>query len=249
MGWASRTGFWICLAAMAALGALEAFHGEALPGLHAYPEATPVWALRASGGVLALAAMATLAAPRFGGLVLASTWVVACAFALAAALASPGNLLGYVPVAETTMFAMFALWRSSGARAWTAIRIVFGAMLLLFGVIHLTNREVIASLIPEWMPGVGIWPWITGGGSALAGLACLAGRLVGLAAGAVALMYASWLPLVHATRLIGDPASLFEWTFALTAVALAGVALAIAGYEPAMTAVSVWAPHSAQEPS
>ena len=41
-------------------------------------------------------------------------------------------------------------------------------------------------------------------------------------------MYGAWLPIVHAPRLLASPDSAFEWTFALTALALAGVALAVA---------------------
>jgi hypothetical protein len=249
MGSAKRAGVWICLSAMVALGALEAFYRELLPGLHAYPEGVATWLLRASGLTLAFAAIATATDWRIGALLLAACWLIACSLALSAALGAPGDALGYVPFAEAAVFAAFALWRCDERRAWLLLRLAFGAMLLLFGGIHLANRETIASLIPVWMPGAAYWPWLTGGGSVLAGAACVAGRSVQFVAGAVALMYASWLPLVHAQRLFADPASLFEWTFALTAVALAGIALAIAGYAPVATAVSGRAPHSAQDPS
>jgi hypothetical protein len=95
-------------------------------------------------------------------------------------------------------------------------------------VIHLTQRDLIATLIPAWIPVRSYWPWLTGGVSVAAGLACLVGRGTTWGAGFIAFMYLAWLPLVHAPRLLGVPGSLFEWTFALTALALAGVALAVA---------------------
>lgn len=249
MGWTKRAGIWICLSALFALGALEAVCGDPLPGLHAFPETTDEWLVRASGAFLALSAAAAFAQPHIGALPLALSWVWACVLAAIAALGSPTDLLGYVPVAEMAAFVAFALWRRDERRAWPVMRIVFGLMLILFGMIHLMHRETIASLIPEWIPHAAYWPWLTGGGSAVAGVACLIGRGVSIATGAVALMYASWLPLVHAPRLMADPANLFEWTFALTAVALAGVALATAGYASVTIAVSGRPPHSAQEPS
>ncbi len=248
MLWVKRAGVWICLSAMLALGVLEATYGDPLSGLHAFPDASVEWLVRGSGVLLALSAVATLALPRIGALLLALSWVAACVLATIAALGSPDDLLGYVPVAETAAFLAFALWRWDETRIWPILRVAFGAMLILFGVIHLMHREAIGSLIPEWIPGASYWPWLTGGGSVLAGLACVLDRGVASAAGAVAVMYLSWLPLVHAPRLLGEP-SLFEWTFALTAIALAGVALAIAGYAPVTTAVSARLPHSAQEPS
>lgn len=249
MGWMKRAGVWICLLAMIALGAFEALYGEPLPGLHAYPEGTADWLVRVSGALVALAAVVTAIVRRIGAPSLAASWLLPFGFALVAALGSPNDALVLVPVAETAVFAAFALWLWEEARTWLILRFVFGAMLLLFGAIHLLHRETIASLIPEWIPGAAYWPWLTGSGSALAGAACVAGRGVRFAAGAVALMYVSWLPLVHAQRLTAAPASLFEWTFALTALALAGAALAIAGYAPVTTAVSGRPPHSAHEPS
>jgi uncharacterized membrane protein len=216
----------IAIAAFAGLGLVELIHGSALPGLHPLDDSTPTWVVRGSGALLAAGAIAMLFGPT-AGLMVAALWLAAFALALAAA-SGASDVLAWPPAAETIVFSAFAIWRWDDARGWLILRLLLGAMLVLFGAIHLTQRDLIATLIPDWIPVRSYWPWLTGGVSVAAGLACLAGRGTTLGAGAIAFMYLAWLPLVHAPRLLGAPGSLFEWTFALTALALAGVAFAVA---------------------
>jgi uncharacterized membrane protein len=216
----------IAIAAFAGLGLLELIHGSALPGLHPLYDSTPTWAVRGSGALLAAGAIAMLFTPA-AALLVAALWLGAFALALVAAV-SASEVLAWVPAAETIVFGAFAIWRWDDARGWLTLRLLLGVMLVLFGAIHLTQRDLIATLIPDWIPVRSYWPWLTGGVSVAAGSACLVGRGTTLGAGAVAFMYLAWLPLVHAPRLLGAPGSLFEWTFALTALALAGVAFAVA---------------------
>jgi uncharacterized membrane protein len=224
----TMVGVWVFALASAGLGAAEAIWGQWLPGLHDLPEAAPVWFIRAAGVALALTSLA-LPLTRLAAFGAAVLWSVALAFGAFATVSDAMNPVAWVPVAECAAFAAFAFWCADDARGWVVARAVFGVMLVLFGAIHLAQREMIASLIPDWIAFGAYWPLVTGTLSVVAGLACLTGRGVPFGAGAVALMYLSWLPLVHAPRLFVDAASLFEWTFALTALALAGVALAISG--------------------
>lgn len=95
-------------------------------------------------------------------------------------------------------------------------------MLFLFGAVHLTEHAFVASLIPQWLPLQPYWPWITGTTMILAAIALFTGKFGRPMTIAVAAMFLSWLPLIHAARLLANPASPFEWAFATTAVALAG---------------------------
>jgi uncharacterized membrane protein len=216
------------VAAMAALGLVELMRGEALSGLHPYPDDWPAGVIRVSGALLLLFAASSLRWPSVAGLALALHWLVAAALVVLAVTTNAGDPLAYVPLAQTVVFTAFAVWLWRGPGAHVVLRIAFGAMLLLFGAIHLTHVDVIAGLIPDYVPGASLWPWITGGVQAVAGLACFIGRGSSTAAITIALMYGAWLPIVHAPRLLASPDSTFEWTFALTALALAGVALAVA---------------------
>ena len=146
-----------------------------------------------------------------------------------AALAGPFDLTAWVPPAEAIAFAAACYARARAPAGGVVLRLAFGMMLVLFGVVHLMHRDIIASLIPAWIPYAEHWPWLTGGVNLLAGAALILNRFTTPAALAIAAMFGSWLPLVHAERLLGAPDSLFEWTFALTALGLAGAALTIAG--------------------
>lgn len=218
-----------CLA-FVGMGVVEIWRGEPLPGLQPLPDGAPALAAPAWGALLTLAAVGMILRMAAAAWAMATLWFAALALTVLAAFAAPG-VLALVPVAQTAAFAIFAATQARNAPA--LLRIAFGLMLVLFGVIHLTHRDIIASLIPDWILFPAYWPWVTGGVNVAAGLACLASRGVWLGAGAIALMYGAWLPTVHAPRLLGSPQSTFEWTFALTALALAAIALQIAanGYE------------------
>ncbi|MGD9981978.1 MAG: hypothetical protein AB7H66_02770 [Hyphomonadaceae bacterium] len=213
--------------ALAGLGLVEVIFAAPLPGLHQLPEAAPSWLARGLGALLALTAV-SLQFNSIAALLLGVLWSAMVVPAIAAVV-SADDVVSWVPAAEAGIFAAFAIWRWDEGRGWPILRVVFGVALLFFGAVHLLHRDIIATLIPEWIPWREHWPWFTGGINAVAGLACVLGRRAALSAGMVGVMYLSWLPVVHAARLAAAADSLFEWTFALTALALAGVAMAVAG--------------------
>lgn len=229
----SSIGIGTAILGLAALGAAAAIHGSPLPQLHALPESVPDWISRAVGVFLAAGAIGA-AFNRLAALGLAALWTSACVLALIAAI-DARDLLAFVPVAEDAVFAGFAIWRWDEARGWLVLRLLFGVMLLLFGVIHLLHRDLIGALIPAWIPWRMHWPWLTGSLSLIAGAACVIGRGAAIAASAIGVMYLSWLAIVHAPRLRAAPESLFEWIFALTALTLGGIAFAVAGRVPSRT--------------
>lgn len=224
----SAVGAATAILASAALGAVELLRGEPLPGLHPYPEETPDLAVRVSGALLLLFAAASQLRPHLAAPALALHWAVALALTATAAAGSVSDPTAYVPLAQALVFVLFALslWRASMRGV---LRVAFGAMLVLFGAIHFAYVEAIAGLIPDFVPAAPLWPWLTGGAQVVVGIALLVGRFVWPGALAITAMYLAWIPIVHAPRVVSDTQSAFEWTFALTALALAGVALAIAG--------------------
>lgn len=213
---------------LATLGGLELWRGAALPGLHTLLEVAGAAATRVVGALVLISALLLPVKPRFGAMFAAALWSAFFIAALIAASLNPRDVTGWVSAAECATFAAAGLACGRGANALLVLRLVMSATLLWFGVVHLTQRDLIASLIPGWMPFADMWPWATGSVLLVSGLACLVGRAVAWAAFVVALMFASWLVVVHAPRIAAAPASPFEWTFALTAAALTGAALMLA---------------------
>ncbi|HTU81240.1 MAG TPA: hypothetical protein VMF61_03870 [Candidatus Acidoferrales bacterium] len=113
-------------------------------------------------------------------------------------------------------------------------RLLLAACLIVFGVDHFLALDLVASLIPAWIPWHLGWAAFFGAAFIAAGLALLTRYLEREAAGGVALMYAVWVVTLHLPRTLGlygipgairDPA---EWSSLFIAIALCGGALAFA---------------------
>lgn len=222
----------IFLAAAAGLGLVEAAARTPLPGLHQF-EATGTAAIAIGAAMVVLAALGLTRQSASAFLALALLWLGALVLAGAAAASAPRDPANWVAPAELLAFAVASLRlaaeASSTARpiAQTLLRLAAGGLLLLFGSVHLTRQALIISLIPAWTPWREAWPYVTGPALCLAGFALLVGSAVMAAKLAVAGMFASWLILVHAQRIYEAPSDTFEWTFALTALALVGIMLMV----------------------
>lgn len=105
-----------------------------------------------------------------------------------------------------------------------ALRYVYGACPLVFGLSHFVYIEFTAAMVPAWMPGQTFWAWATGIGHVAAGFAILSGIMARLAATMLAAMMGSFVLLLHLPRVLADPASQVEWTMLCVATALAGAA-------------------------
>lgn len=167
---------------------------------------------------------------------MAILWAFFAAANFAGATQHPTSANNWVHAAEAIVFSAAALARSPTTgvkfldrRRINILRLLFGAMLLIFGAVHIRYHDVISAMIPPWIPFRDFWPRATSTVNLLAGLACILNFKSRSAALAVALMFGSWLPLVHGARLAASPADAEEWMFALTALALVGAALMIAG--------------------
>lgn len=110
-----------------------------------------------------------------------------------------------------------------------AARVCFGAMLVIFGVIHCKYHQFITSMIPAWIPFREVWPWITGSINIAAGLSLVTGVKMRMGGGLVGLMFASWVPIVNLPRNVASPESIEDWTATAMTVTLAGAAWLIAG--------------------
>lgn len=216
------------LIACIGLGLVELLSGKALAQLHPWGAASSAMVSGASLTVLGLWLLLRPSS-RIAAFGLAAHWTLALAFTLLAAAKGPSSALNWVPVSQAALFVLASLASSNRPglihAQLTDLRLPFAGTLIFYGLVHIFHRDLIAGLIPVWIPGTQIWPWITGSIMIAAGAALVTGRAVELASLAIAAMFASWILLVHLGRLAGDPASGFEWGFALTALALTGVAL------------------------
>jgi uncharacterized membrane protein len=108
-------------------------------------------------------------------------------------------------------------------------RIAFGLCALLFGAAHFVYMNYTAPLVPKWLPpSQEAWGYATGVFHIAGGLAILAGVQARLAAILLAIMYASFIPLVFVPVLMTDSANAFRWTECGTTIVLVGVAWVVA---------------------
>lgn len=219
------------LCACLLLGLAQMYFGAFLPQLQSFGTSPGGFAY-VSGVLLLAPAIGLLARPesttawRF----LAIYWGVTATLNIVT-MDDPASSFSWVPVMEAGLFSFASLnaAQSRGSRHTVATamaaRLATAATLVFFSYVHLANRGVIAELIPDWIPAREYWPCLTGSVLAISGISILARKLSDVACLVVATMFAGWILILHIERLILRPGSFFEWTFALTALALTGVVL------------------------
>jgi hypothetical protein len=169
---------------------------------------------------------------------LSASWLVSLVLAVSGAMREPLELLAWVAASKTALFGVAAMaigageGCAAGRAIWVTLRMTFGLTMILYACIHWSNHDLISDLIPSWVPARQEWPWLTGSVFALCGAAALQGRQTRPAAFVISLMFASWIVLIHIQRTAENITSIFEWSFALSAVALLGVALLVAHQGP-----------------
>lgn len=222
-----RLSFSVLSIAFAAMGLTMVIWGSSLPDLQPV-DLTPILAT-ATGLVMLIGSLAGLY-PRLrlaAGAIVAFIWLAGFALAGAKAVAMRGEVTLLVAACENAMLAtgliLFLLPREPKIR--TLASVTFGIGLCLFGTVHISYAGAIASMIPEWLPMRETWPYLTGPALIMMGVACLAPRSAAYGAGGAALTFLGWILFIHLPRLAEDTFSHFEWTFALTAVALTSIAV------------------------
>lgn len=113
-------------------------------------------------------------------------------------------------------------------------RAVYGCMLLVFAVANFRHHDLIASIIPDWVPFAAAFLWFTASINLAVGVSFLTGIKTQLGGAVLGITYASWVPVVHLPRVISTPTDASEWASTALAVTLAGAAWLIAAqsWEP-----------------
>lgn len=219
------------LAACLMLGLAQLYLGELLPPFETLgPASRAMVAL--SSAMLAIPSIWRLVRPASAAasVVLSLYWATATTLGIAA----HADMLSWVPVTETWLFAIVSLhlaWppaSRTGRATAIAACLSSASALLFFGFVHLSNPAGIGGLIPQWISGAEYWPYVTGLLLVAAGIGMLTRKLSSASAMMIAAMFSSWIIVLHLERLLLEPNSMFEWNFALTALALAGAVLASA---------------------
>ena len=116
-------------------------------------------------------------------------------------------------------------WDSLVDRGTTLGRLCFGISLPFFGLSHFIYHDFVASWVPKWIPWPQFWAYFTGAAHFVAGVSIVANVMARLAATLAAVMYASWVLVVHIPRVGAAPHDAFEWNGIFVASALCASAL------------------------
>jgi uncharacterized membrane protein len=221
--------------AVAALGLQQIARLDFVPG----PLVAPAWVPWRTGvaclsGAVLLAAGATIGSAtlrRRAALCLAALLaLVFVAFQLPAPLAILRDGVARTRALETLAFLATALAMAGAARTG---RVLFGLCFVVLGVQHFMYAGFIATLVPAWIPGGGLfWNYATGVGLIAAGLAIGANRLAAPAGLLLALMLAAFVLTLHLPRVLAKPGEPGELDSLLVALAMAGAALVFAAPSP-----------------
>jgi uncharacterized membrane protein len=118
--------------------------------------------------------------------------------------------------------------RANGERGrWNHVlvnvgRVLFGIAAIVFGVDHFLALDLIASLVPAWMPGHVFLASLTGAIMIAAGMSILAKWMNQLAALALGTVFLLIVLTLHVPRVLAAPRSPDEWSSALIALAMCG---------------------------
>ena len=223
------------------LGVVELVFGAFAPGWLGVSARLPGYHLLvvAAGLVLVLGGLA-INAPRVAGiaaLALAAVFGVGLVFVQAPlALAHPRTWVSWQAVAESTVMTLGGLLAyaktpraAGGVIIARAVRWLFGASLLVFGISHFVYLKFTAAAVPAWLPPAqSFWAWATGVAQVAAGLAVLSGVQARVAAILLTVMYAGFGLLVHFPMVLANPRSHETWAENAVNFVLVGAAWGLA---------------------
>ncbi len=237
------------------LGTLCLGYGSFVPQWQPVPPGFP-WqrGLAYASGAVLVAGGIGLCVPRLAWraalalTVYQSIWVAATARGIAPNLASLGRWLGFcegLGEALTAMLGCYTLGALLGAdgaprrlafmggrRSRRAVRVLFGACCLAFGLAHFAFADFTATMIPPWLPARTGLVYLTGACHVAAALALVTTVLARLAATLEAVMLGAFVLLVHlpgfATSPAWAPSRQVQWTELCLGVLLAGAAGVVA---------------------
>lgn len=82
-------------------------------------------------------------------------------------------------------------------------RILYGLPLLIFGLLHFMSAQMMAGMVPIFIPGGILWVYITGAALILAAIAIIVNRFSALAALLLGIMLLSFAFTIHLPMLMG----------------------------------------------
>jgi uncharacterized membrane protein YphA (DoxX/SURF4 family) len=219
---------------MIGFGAISFLLRDAVPSL----EPLPVWLSAhavvgvVSAVVLIVTGLALLVGRWTSPAAMTLAWFLtlwSVALHLPRFIAAPKDPGVWVPAAEVFAINAAAWLLVSALRAgdvWPRVafvaRLVFGATFVAFGFSHYLYHGYVESVIPSWIPAHVFFTYATGAAHAAAGLSLLSGIKARLAAALLAVMFGSWVAVVHIPRVIAAQGDKNEWTSLFVAVAMSG---------------------------
>jgi uncharacterized membrane protein YphA (DoxX/SURF4 family) len=233
--------------AMAGLGVQCMVRGNAVPALEPVASSSSLQLVGwVTGVVLVAAAVAMLlhSTAYYGAAVVAAMlflWVLLLhAPALAAAPRNGGEWTGALESIALggAALLLFGLMKVAAGyerepepiarRAMSIGRIMYGAAMPAFGVLHFIYVGYVSSVIPGWIPAHVFFAYATGVAHMASGLGILTGVFSRIAAYCTAAMFGSWVLIVHIPRVVANLHHPSEWTSMLIALGMCGGALLIA---------------------
>ena len=101
-------------------------------------------------------------------------------------------------------------------------RVIFGIAAVVFGVDHFLALDLIASLIPAWMPAHIFLASLTGAAMIAAGVSIVTQWQGGLGAFGLGMVFLLFVLTLHLPRILAAPASPDEWSSGLIALGMCG---------------------------
>jgi uncharacterized membrane protein len=171
-------------------------------------------------GILFLLCVVLLQISRVAALPL-DVGVRTCAFETLAMCGSALTLAGTLSAEGRD----FDRWEGAACRLTESGRFLFAISAVVFGIDHFLVLDFIASLVPSWIPGSGMfWAYFTGAAFIAAGIG-IATKWMGRWAGfLLGIMFLLWFLFLHAPRVVSFPRSHDpdEWSSAFIALAMCG---------------------------
>lgn len=107
-------------------------------------------------------------------------------------------------------------------------RVIFGCAAVVFGVDHFLALDLIASLVPAWMPAHLVLASFTGAAMIAAGVSIVTKWHDRLGAFALGMLFLLIVVTLHVPRVLAAPRSPDEWSSALIALAMCGASWILA---------------------
>jgi len=107
-------------------------------------------------------------------------------------------------------------------------RFFLGAFLILCGIEHFIYVEIVARMVPSWIPGHTFWTYFAGAALIAGGAGVSISPTSRLAGGLTGLMIFLWVLILHIPRAAADLRNSNETTAVFEALAFSGVAFLIA---------------------